>query len=95
MYKITVMPPAKSRSGQTCSNGCRSESGIEIRHAIFRTFQLLKQDALEAGEPLYDLKMMKMRICRIVSPPLYIEYGVHISEPKAFIRRVTLIRKPA
>jgi hypothetical protein len=95
VYKNTVMPPAKADLARLVQMADRSESGVEIRYAIFRTFQLLKQDALEAGEPLYDLKMMKMRICRIVSPPLYIEYGVHIAEPKAFIRRVTLIRKPA
>ena len=62
--------------------------------AMERALKIIRKDAWHAGEPLYDLKKIKMQICRIVSQPLYVEYGVHISKQQAVIRRVVLLRKP-
>lgn len=89
------MPSAGQEYHRLLQTASHPEYSLAIRQAMNAALHSIASDAFEAGEPLYDLKQMKMRICRIVCPPLYIEYGVHISEPKAFIRRVTLIRRPA
>lgn len=95
MFQITVMPQAELEYHRLLQTASYPEIALAIRQAMKTALHAVARDAFEAGEPQYDLKKMNMRICRIVSPPLYIEYGVHISERKAFFRRVTLIRKPA
>ncbi len=42
----------------------------------------------EVGEPMYRLQSMKMDVRRVALAPVYLEYGVHRTEPLVIVRRV-------
>ena len=93
-YLVTCLPTAQEQYLAIQRAAESSEFALSIRKALQDTLTSLGKDAANVGEPLYDLKQMKMRVCRILVPPLYVEYGVHFTKPIAFIRRVVLLRKP-
>ena len=94
-FSVTVMPPAKRSFLDILALAETDEDEDAMILAMEKASLLIQSDAANIGEPVYDLKQMKMRVCRILVPPLYVEYGVHFTKPIAFIRRVVLLRKPS
>ena len=94
-FTTTVMPPAKRNFLDILAFAETDEDEDAINFAMEKAHQLIQSDAANVGEPLYDLKQMKMRVCRILVAQLYVEYGFNFSKPIAFIRRVVLLRKPS
>jgi len=48
----------------------------------------------EVGEPMYRLQSMKMDVRRVALAPVYLEYGVHRTEPLVIVRRVVGMAEP-
>ena len=72
-------------------NASRSEElGTAMRTLVVQ----LTDTPTEIGEPMYRLHSMKMDVRRVALAPVYLEYGVHLSEPLVVIRRVVGMAKP-
>ena len=94
-HTVTFMPLAEENYLKILDWAKSEAIEDSISFAMKQAVELIRSDAVNAGEPVYNLKQMKMRVCRILVPPLYVEYGVHFTKPLAFIRRVVLLRKPS
>ena len=64
----------------------------QVARAARQISQLLAHAPLGVGDPMYRLRGMKLRVRHIVVPPLYVEYGVHDSEPVVYLRFIASIR---
>lgn len=53
--------------------------------------QRLQNDPLEAGEPLYRLPALRLRIRSIAVRPLVVDYAVSEDQPLVFIKGVRLL----
>lgn len=63
-------------------------AGAAVRAAMRAIWSRLEHDPRGFGEPLYDLRKMRMQVLRGTVPPLYVEYGVHDDTPLVVIRRI-------
>ena len=60
----------------------------EFADALETVLARLAREPFRAGEPLYELKKMRMQVRQMVAPPLYIEYGVHHHAAIVLIRHI-------
>ena len=65
---------------------------FELTRAMRQIGQLLAHAPRSVGGPLYLLKAAKLRVRSMTHSSLYVEYGVHESEPLVIIRFVTSFR---
>lgn len=63
-------------------------TGRDVTRAFAAIVARLRSNPRAFGEPLYDLRHIRMQIWRGLVPPLYVEYGVHEVRPLVVIRRV-------
>ncbi len=90
-YRVVLIGRAKEEFLALVRRAKPTGESHLIVEALRAAEKVLESKPLEGGEPLYRLQKMKMLICRIVSSPLYIEYGVHADRPVVIIRRITTL----
>ena len=66
----------------------------EFASAIRSLLEQLVVNPTEIGEPMYRLQGMKMNVRRVALAPVYLEYGVHLTEPLVIVRRVVGMAEP-
>jgi hypothetical protein len=92
MFVVKSIPLAERQYLDILAGATTHSASKAIRDAMTEAASRILHDARSCGEPLFDLPRMKMTVCRILVPPLYVEFGVHHVELSAVIRRVVLLR---
>ncbi|HEY2786225.1 MAG TPA: hypothetical protein VGJ05_14760 [Fimbriiglobus sp.] len=65
-----------------------------VRDAYRQIFSRLQNNPRELGEPLYELRKMKVQVRRVGLNPLYVEFGVHNQNPIVIIRHIGWLALP-
>jgi hypothetical protein len=63
--------------------------GQVVAAAARQLITRLKSEPFTLGEPLYDLRAIRIHVRRVALNPLYLEYGVHFDHPFVVVRFVT------
>ena len=87
-YRVVLIGLAKEEFLALVRRARPSGRSAMIVEALRSAEKELESRPIEAGDPLYRLRHMKMLICRAVFPPLFSEYGVHEDRPVVIIRHV-------
>jgi hypothetical protein len=62
-----------------------------FRAAFNNILQRLEIDPDDVGEPLYRLKVMRMRVCHVIVRPLVMDFAISEDSPMVFIKGVRML----
>ena len=92
LHRVTVTGPARAQFLSLVRSRLYAGQRPELSRAIRQAAQRLAHSPRSIGEPLYHLLAAKLEVRSITHASLYIQYGVHESEPLVIIRFVTSFR---
>ncbi len=93
-YKVAFTGLASEQLKAAVRRAESYERLAEFASAIRSLLGQLVVNPTEIGEPMYRLHAMKMNLRRVALAPVYLEYGVHITEPLVIVRRVVGMASP-
>jgi hypothetical protein len=94
-YRVEMTGPALLDAKTAARSAEERGAGDKFRDAVARIWSRLERDPIEFGEPMYELRAMKMEVRKAAVAPVYVEYGVHKDEPLVVIRRVRWLGNPS
>jgi hypothetical protein len=87
-YTVEMLGRARDEYLDILRRADAVDRGSDVSDAYRNVLSRLASDPRGFGEPLYDLRKMRMQVLRGTVPPLYVEYGVHDDTPLVVIRRI-------
>lgn len=93
-YRIEMSGLVRSQFEALARASGRAGRAGEVSRATRQIIQLLSVTPLGVGDPMYRLRRARLRIRHLIVFPLYVEYGVHESEPVVHIRGVASLHSP-
>ena len=94
-HRLGITGPAKDLYRQIGIEAVEAGLETEVSQAMRAIVARLQTDPASFGEPLYRMAKLKMMVrCAAISP-LFVEYGVHDTEPVVIIRKVRWLVHPA
>ena len=67
--------------------------GLQVLQAMREIIRRLEQDPDEAGELLYRLPALRLRVCSVSVKPMVVTFAVSEEQPLVFIKAVHLLSK--
>lgn len=87
-YQIVFTGLAKEQLKSIVRRAAKTGRPAKFAAAMRRLLVQLAVNPTEIGEPICRLASMKMHVRRVALAPIYLEYGVHFTEPLLIVRRV-------
>jgi len=93
-FRVTFTGLAREQFLAAVSDARDEERADALMQSMGILLQKLADDARDCGEPMYQVRSMRMMIRRAALVPIYIVYGVHQSRPEVVINRVIGMSEP-
>jgi len=90
-YEIGYSALIKQAIRRAHHRASRQGRGEAFTEALRKVVERLEIDPLEAGEPIYQLPILRIRIRKMVVRPVVVEFGVFEDRPIVIIKSVKLL----
>jgi len=91
-YRVTATGLARAQLLALASSSLYNSGQKEMTRAMRQVVQRLAHTPRSVGDPLYTLRAAKLVVRSVSHASLYIQYGVHETEPLVIIRFVASFR---